>query len=678
MPNVRRIFVTAVMTVLLSAGSMTAADNLLNNGGFEEPFSTIADLGDTWMMHSVEALKDAGHFTRDTDNPHSGQACLRMVRPASPQAWSDVLGTPPGNSLNHPKSGMRYTLSFWARTDRPGPSTLRIQSLREVAAKSPGPTVAIHEFALDRAWSRHEVSFIGDWDFRVAEAVCVYPVFLPAVNKKLDQAKTIWIDDVALTEEPAEAHLRVGVDPAKLAISATPLRFQPGSSIQIQVDSSRAIGPVGQAVGGLSISGLSRWSNPLTRAGVYEQPQALEEAVRDLRLPMTRFYGLVDGDLDSNSLEIAIDQAVLLMDRFGIPRQASIIEPEPVHANTRLSVDDWRRLVSYAQHKNLGIRHWEIGNEVWLSVYGREYGGRAFATASDYVRHVIEVSQAVKAIQPDAQIGVSILTGQIQWCDQVLAGAAGHYDFVCPHLYDFAKLDANSFEEVVIAGNHARFAEAQTINAILRACNPQRDVAIYDSEWGLHDDSVMKPWTEARNGNQMGMLYRAVRMIYYARENMVRGASGWVLFSQASDPGFLVIAKNKPEKRSMMYWLYHQFNRHLGERVLEITGTVPFLTSTTGGYPLAPIIATLSKDESQLFVIIANGSKELSYPADLSVAGFESKRSAAKVLRHDNLQADALLERDADFVHDLPLTVAGKRVTFMVPSHSVVFITLSR
>jgi len=674
----RRSFVAAVIAISLSAGSMTAADNLLNNGGFEEPFSTIADLGETWRMIGVEALMDARHFTRDTVNPHGGQACLRIVRPAGPQAWSDVLTTALGNSLRHPQSGMRYTWSFWARTDRPGPSMVRIQSFSDVATQTPGPTVAIHEFTLDQTWSRHQVSIVGDWDFRVAKAACVYPAFLPATSKELDQAKTLWIDDVVLTQEPAEAHLRVGIDPASLTIPATPLRLQPGSAIDIRVDSSRAIGPTGQLVGGLSISGLSRWGGPLSRSGVYEQPPSLEEAVRALRLPMTRFYGLVDGDLESNSLENALDQAVLLMDRFGIPRQTSIIEPEPVHANTRLSLDDWRRLVSYAKRTNLGIRHWEIGNEVWMSVHGREHGGRAFATASDYVSHVIEVSRAVKAIQPDALIGISILADQIQWCDLVLAGAAGHYDFVCPHLYDFSKLDSTSFEGVVIASNHARLVEAQTINAILQACNPGRDVRIYDSEWGLHDDSRMRPWVEPRHGNQLGTLYRAVRMIYYARENVVRGASGWVLFSEAQHPGFLVVARDKPEKRSMKYWLYHYFNRHLGERVLDLDGTAPCLPPSAGGYPLTPMIATISTDGSLVSMILVNGSKDMSYPAAITIVGFNPKHSTATLLRHEDLQADALLVRDADFVHDLPLTVAGERVSFILPAHSVAFITLSQ
>jgi len=287
-------------------------------------------------------------------------------------------------------------------------------------------------------------------------------------------------------------------------------------------------------------------------------------------------------------------------------------------------------------------------------------------------------------VQPDARIGISIKPDHIGWGNRVLAETAGHYEFVCPHLYDFTKAYEASFEDVVITGNHARLDEALELRALLRAYNPDRAVSIYDTEWGLHAPAASggKAWTEPRNANIVGTLHRAVRMLYYAREDVVEGAAGWNLFSSSRNPGFLLMAIDQPERRSMLYWLHYHFSRHLGEQVVELAGRTPFHADPgkpeAVGHPLTPALATLSADGQTLFLMLVNGSWNRDLPARITIANFPTAACRAVVLRHDDAAAHPLLERDEDFVGDLPVTIAAGEASFTLPSHSVVFLAFSR
>jgi alpha-L-arabinofuranosidase len=358
------------------------------------------------------------------------------------------------------------------------------------------------------------------------------------------------------------------------------------------------------------------------------------------------------------------------------------VELESVRADTRLPPADWRRAAAHARDTGLGFRHWEIGNEVYTSIW--KAGGEAFGSPSDYVDHVVAVSRAIREVQPDARIGISIKPDHIQWGNRVLAATAGHYDFVCPHLYDFTQAHAASFEDVVISANHARLDEALRLGALLRAYNPERQVSIYDTEWGLHSAAASggKAWAEPRNANIVGTLHRAVRMLYYAREEVVEGGAGWNLFSNSHNPGFLVIARDQPERRSMLYWLHYHFTRHLGDRVVALEGKAPYHPEpgnpAAAGHPLTPALATLSADGKALFLMLVNGSWDRDVPARITLANFPAATCRAVILRHDDPTAHPLLERDEDFVGELPVTLTPSEASVTLPSHSIVFLAFSR
>jgi len=175
-------------------------------------------------------------------------------------------------------------------------------------------------------------------------------------------------------------------------------------------------------------------------------------------------------------------------------------------------------------------------------------------------------------------------------------------------------------------------------------------------------------------------MHRAVRLIHYLREELLRGASSWEMFSYQRSPGFGFLAQDAPQKRSMNYWLYYYFNRHAGRWVLGIDGTAPYHEGAASGRayrgPLTPMVATLSADEQQLYLIVANGSWQQTVPAQVTLRGLVPRHGTGVVLSHADPDGDPFLNRRDELVHDLEIEIQGAQLTAKLPPHSVAFLTI--
>jgi hypothetical protein len=204
----------------------------------------------------------------------------------------------------------------------------------------------------------------------------------------------------------------------------------------------------------------------------------------------------------------------------------------------------------------------------------------------------------------------------------------------------------------------------------------------YDTEWGLHSSGVNgeEPGRNLRNGNIVGTLHRAVRLIYYAREDLLRGASSWEMFVRANCPGFGILTPDAPDKRFMIYWLYYHFNRHVGESVVATEGTSPYYEWTAGGktaaMPLTPVLATLNADGKTLYLVIVNGSWTKTAPCSVKLLNFAAAGAKAVVLSQDSQDANPLLAKESDAVSELPVALEGETARFTVPPHAAVFVTI--
>jgi hypothetical protein len=194
-------------------------------------------------------------------------------------------------------------------------------------------------------------------------------------------------------------------------------------------------------------------------------------------------------------------------------------------------------------------------------------------------------------------VGVDIYPEHVRWGNYLLKQLAGHYDFVAPHYYCGADVHKLGFEEITLTENYRTLVRALKIQALLRAYSGGRQTCQYDTEWGMISSAPGgKPADyEDRNANIIGTVHRAVRLIYYAREDILRGASGWQMLSALNGQGFGILSQQAPEQRFLLYWLYYYFNRHVGEWVLRADGTAPYHQPRQGAAefagPLTPVCA---------------------------------------------------------------------------------------
>jgi hypothetical protein len=660
---------TVIGVCLLAMTGVRGDDNLIVNGDFER--ASTQDPPPGWTMWGAERYKVPANFTRDTDHPHTGKAAFRIRHPAGTGGY--VVSAPDHAIRSRP--GMMYTVSFWARADRPGRSEFGLMAYRSLQGYVDAPWPGSSTIAVGPEWKAYSFTFCEGCDFFAEDSRYLLLLFKAAAMAA--DERTLWVDDVVVTERPSTKPRLA--NPATLPYAPIEHRLAPGTELVVRVDAKRPLRPVVPEVSGVSIHRVSGWTGvPYNRKGQYVLRPELEEAVRQLRLPMTRLYAVGE---EPFGLEGAIDRAAELCRKLGIPASSTVLEFEIQDAHSKLPSETWVRGVRHALAKGYGFRYWEISNEPYVGD-----PRPPLFTPDTYAEHFVEVSRAIRAAHPEGQIGMSIdgpgAGGPPAWNNYLLKKGAGAYDFVVPHYYFYVRFDRTRFEDVVLTGNFAILDKIQKTNALLHEYNPGRSVYQYDTEWGPmgRDRENQQPEACNRNSNIVGLLHRAVRLIYYVREAPVRGASAWEMFTFPDHPGYSFLSQAMPGRRAMNYWLFYHVNRHLGRTVLEMTGTAPYHEGTLDGRryrgPLTPAVVTLAGDGRRLYAIVANGSWDRAVPCQIELANFVADRATAVVLSHSDPAANPFLERTDDLVGEAPVRVEPERLSLNLPPHSVVFVAV--
>ena len=639
----------------------------------EEPASPPAG----WVMWGADRYKNPANYTRDTTNPHAGKGCFRIHHPAGTAGY--VVSDP--QHAVRPRQGMRYTVSFWARTDKPEPSSFGLTAYESIAPYKDAPSPGSSSIEVGMEWKQYTFTFDEGWDFFSERSRYLLLTLHATRDEKAE--KTLWLDDVSVAESESPRKDRL-VDESALKYEPVQHRLRPGETLQFSVDAKKRLRRATRDAGGVSFHRVVGWSGlPYKKAGEYTLKPELEEAIREMRLPMTRFYGVGD---EAFGLEGGLDRVAEICRRVGVAPEHTVVELETQGATTKIAPEVWARGARYALQKGCNFRFWEVANEPYSGMWG---SGGAFPTSDAYADHVKAVSAAIRAVQPGAQIGIGIHPDNQKWGNYVLKRAAGSYDFVAGHFYAFGDIHRRKFEASVLTENYRRLDRIARLNALLRAYNPGREVYQYDTEWGMHAGGRNGERADYvdRNANIIGTLHRAVRLIYYAREEILRGASSWQMLSGTGGQGFGILSQQAPEKRFLLYWLYYYFNRHVGAWALDLEGTAPYYAPAQGddpaakpgefAGPLTPALATLSEDGKTLFLVCVNASWERPAPCRVQLRNFRPAGATGVVLSHGDLDGKPLLERKEDAVADLPVTVAGQEITCTLPPHSAVFVTIA-
>jgi len=190
------MFKRAVLTltaVILSTAYVSAKD-IIRNGGFEDETPGVPP---GFCMWGAEEFKKPENYTRDTNNPHSGKACLRIFHPANTRGY--IISSPSDNVVKW-KPDASYTFSFWAKTDKPGKtSSVSFSTFTSLSPFTSGPSFGDFPLELDKNWKQFSFTFVEGTDFTADSAPYFCIVFFPTTKK--EEEKTVWIDDIRLEEK---------------------------------------------------------------------------------------------------------------------------------------------------------------------------------------------------------------------------------------------------------------------------------------------------------------------------------------------------------------------------------------------------------------------------------------------------------------------------------------------
>ncbi len=661
--------VILVFVALITVSQYAAADIVFHDD-FEAPSAQSPPAG--WTMWGAQEFKVPAHYTLDSDASHGGQACFRIYHPARTGGY--VVSSP--TRAIRPRSGKKYTARFWARSNKPGKARFQWTAYKSMKPFIDSPSPGSLTLQVDSQWRQFSYTIREGLDFFSDQSRFLLLTFFATVAP--DEEQTLWVDDVQVSEE-TDPHPPELLNPDTIAHDKLEHRLSPGERLEFTVHATDRLRRTKLEVGGVSFHRVCGWTGqPYDRQGEYTLCPELESAIRDLQLPMTRFYGVGD---EPFSVESAIDKVAEVCRRVKAPQEACVLEFEEQGASRMLPPETWARGIQHSLTRGYAFHHWEIANEPYSSLWG---DGGAFPTPDAFVNHFVAVSKAIRNVDNQARIGVDIHSRQTRWGNYLLKQLAGHYDFVAPHYYCGADVHRLAFEDIVLTENYRMLDRALRIKALLKAYNGTRPVYQYDTEWGMicsTPDGKAADY-EDRNANIIGTVHRAVRLIYYVRENIVRGASGWQMLSRLKGQGFGILSQEAPQQRFMLYWLYYYFNRHVGPWALQTTGTAPYHTppeqSEALAGPLTPVLATRSEDGQQIYLVIANGSWTREVPCYMHFPDFPIRHTSAVVLTSDNLDGKPLLDSKKEAVAEFQVSTTRSSANCMIPPHAVVFITLTK
>ena len=362
----------------------------------------------------------------------------------------------------------------------------------------------------------------------------------------------------------------------------------------------------------------------------YILPKKIEKRIRSLKIPMTKIFGWHGGKINGNDtlavLKKELDSANEICRRLNIPEEWTILELERQFGrNASLNPVLYDSVVSYSARRGYGFRIWRIKNEIYRNWSPVEYS-----------THLKGVVPAIRKNQPNSMIAIAIPEKNRKWTQKIIELTQGKYDILMPHLYANLPTWEYKFEDIIAAQNFKIFSKIIELKSLIAGYQGKggKRVLIIDGEWGLNSPGKNgeKPLFNPLNGNILGVIHRAYRLVYYIRENLVDGAIAWNLLNVIKrrgkpSQGFSLLFTDAPNKTSLLYWLYYLFRRHIGKYVVKVRGSVPFFTSkklrvgNISKFPITAGLATYTPDSSVLFLVITNSSYSDTLTGHISIMG---------------------------------------------------------
>jgi hypothetical protein len=158
------VLAMAAATWASSGGVLQAADaKVVFQDDFERPTPSNPPPG--WSMWGAAKYKIPANYTRDTGKSHGGKASFRIHQPAGTEGY--VVSAP--DRAIRPHADKLYTVTFWARSDRPGEALFGWTAYRQAKPLVDAPSPGTFPIRVSPEWTMHRFALYEGWEFFAEE-----------------------------------------------------------------------------------------------------------------------------------------------------------------------------------------------------------------------------------------------------------------------------------------------------------------------------------------------------------------------------------------------------------------------------------------------------------------------------------------------------------------------------
>ena len=308
--------------------------------------------------------------------------------------------------------------------------------------------------------------------------------------------------------------------------------------------------------------------------------------------------------------------------------------------------NDWQTIGFWAEKRvrqgypePLGVRYWEVGNEV----YDRHEKG--FSTAQQYAQDLVTFARAMKAVDPAIKIGAvgnAFPRGRgdadvaDEWNSTVIKQAGDSLDFLIIHPYypgagqGAVAYRSQAWFTAVMAGAQEALADLKEIRSIIAAnAAPGKPIEIVVTEYGIWPSESK----DARDYVNLGRaLYDADLLMGLLKDGAGLGvtlATAWNL--HGSNPTAAIRYDWSTGKRVLRphYYAMELIKNHLEPQLVGVQVSSPtFAVEQVGNvkaHPALPALgalAAISRTGQRLTLLVLNRSLTGPITTTIRLAGF--------------------------------------------------------
>ncbi len=358
---------------------------------------------------------------------------------------------------------------------------------------------------------------------------------------------------------------------------------------------------------------------------------------------------------------------------IGLPAANVVVELENQDARSILDPADWGRAVAYNRAHQLGFRLWEIANEPYSAAWGNP---SYFKTSAEYGQHVIACAKAMRAADPSAQVGLEIDSMAPGWGETIMRQCAGFYDFACPHYYAGSHgFGPGTYYQSALLTCWQTFDWTRRDLQSLREANPGKSIPLQVTEWAGVGDTADGKGTDLNSfgTNIIGALHRAIRQVWYLREDLVQGAMQWQSHAPtASTAGFAFFFWQKDlDARTVVWYLSDLLNNRLGDGVLADRVGSPMVEIGFDRLPVFHSVCTRDSKTGRLSWVLVNAARDDALKCRLSIKGSRLTARGRVTTLTQPIDASPIITDPKAIESDGAVSFAAGRAEVILPAHSV-------